>query len=95
MPGKRLPMRKIRDVLRLRAGGLSKRQIADGHPRGLRPRPQAPLSPRTGLALTQPRILLTIFGECPDYFPLRGTAMANGGANGFTEALLRRRYWWH
>jgi transposase len=28
MPGKRLPMRKIRDVLRLRAGGLSKRQIA-------------------------------------------------------------------
>lgn len=28
MPGKRLPMRKVRDVLRLRAGGLSKRQIA-------------------------------------------------------------------
>jgi len=28
MPGKRLPMRKIRDVLRLRADGLSKRQIA-------------------------------------------------------------------
>jgi transposase len=28
MPGARLPMRKIRDVLRLRAGGMSKRQIA-------------------------------------------------------------------
>jgi transposase len=28
MPGRRLPMRKIRDVLRLRAGGLSKRKIA-------------------------------------------------------------------
>ena len=28
MPGQRLPMRKIRDVLRLRAGGMSKRQIA-------------------------------------------------------------------
>jgi len=28
MPRKRLPMRKIRDVLRLRADGLSKRQIA-------------------------------------------------------------------
>ena len=28
MPGKRLPMRKIRDVLRLCADGLSKRQIA-------------------------------------------------------------------
>ena len=28
MPGPRLPMRKIRDVLRLRAGGMSKRQIA-------------------------------------------------------------------
>jgi transposase len=28
MPGERLPMRKIRDVLRLRAAGLSKRQIA-------------------------------------------------------------------
>jgi transposase len=28
MPGARLPMRKIRDLLRLRAGGLSKRQIA-------------------------------------------------------------------
>ncbi len=28
MPGERLPMRKIRDVLRLRAVGLSKRQIA-------------------------------------------------------------------
>jgi len=46
MPGQRLPMRKLRDVLRLRAGGMSKRQIAaslsiwrnggigltDGHP---------------------------------------------------------------
>jgi len=29
MPGARLPMRKIRDVLRLQADGLSKRQIAD------------------------------------------------------------------
>jgi len=28
MPGERLPMRKIRDVLRLHAGGLSKRRIA-------------------------------------------------------------------
>jgi transposase len=28
MPGERLPMRKIRDVLRLRAGGMSKRMIA-------------------------------------------------------------------
>lgn len=28
MPGPRLPMRKVRDVLRLSAGGLSKRQIA-------------------------------------------------------------------
>jgi transposase len=28
MPGLRLPMRKIRDVLRLRAGGMSKRKIA-------------------------------------------------------------------
>jgi hypothetical protein len=28
MPGQRLPMRKIRDVLRLRADGMSKRQIA-------------------------------------------------------------------
>jgi transposase len=28
MPGQRLPMRKIRDVLRLRASGMSKRQIA-------------------------------------------------------------------
>src|ERR1017187_3657241 len=28
MPGQRLPMRKIRDVLRLRAGGMSKREIA-------------------------------------------------------------------
>ena len=28
MPGARLPMRKIRDVLRLQADGLSKRQIA-------------------------------------------------------------------
>ena len=28
MPGERLPMRKIRDVLRLRAVGLSKRRIA-------------------------------------------------------------------
>jgi hypothetical protein len=28
MPGARLPMRKIGDVLRLRAGGMSKRQIA-------------------------------------------------------------------
>jgi hypothetical protein len=28
MPGQRLPIRKIRDVLRLRAGGVSKRQIA-------------------------------------------------------------------
>jgi len=28
MPGPRLPMRKIRDVLRLSAGGMSKRQIA-------------------------------------------------------------------
>src|SRR6478672_8015533 len=28
MPGQRLPMRKIRDVLRLRAGGTSKRKIA-------------------------------------------------------------------
>ena len=29
MPQERLPMRKIRDVLRLKAGGLSKRKIAD------------------------------------------------------------------
>src|SRR6202140_6009169 len=28
MPGPRLPMRKIRDVLRLSAGGMSKRKIA-------------------------------------------------------------------
>src|SRR6266550_6637102 len=28
MPGQRLPMRKIRDALRLRAGGMSKRKIA-------------------------------------------------------------------
>src|SRR5215468_6612821 len=28
MPGQRLPMRKIRDVMRLRADGLSKREIA-------------------------------------------------------------------
>jgi transposase len=28
MPGQRLPMRKIRDVLRLRASGMSKRKIA-------------------------------------------------------------------
>jgi hypothetical protein len=28
MPGARLPMRKIRDVLRLGAGGMSKREIA-------------------------------------------------------------------
>ena len=28
MPGQRLPMRKIRDVLRLSANGMSKRQIA-------------------------------------------------------------------
>lgn len=28
MPGKRLPVRKIRDVLRLSAGGMSNRQIA-------------------------------------------------------------------
>ena len=28
MPGPRLPMRKIRDVLRLSAAGMSKRQIA-------------------------------------------------------------------
>jgi hypothetical protein len=28
MPGQRLPVRKIRDVLRLRAGGMSKRKIA-------------------------------------------------------------------
>lgn len=28
MPGQRLPMRKLRDVLRLRAGGMSKRKIA-------------------------------------------------------------------
>ena len=30
MPRERLPMRKIRDVLRLHAGGLSKRRIAAG-----------------------------------------------------------------
>ena len=30
MPGPRLPMRKIRDVLRLSAAGMSKRQIAAG-----------------------------------------------------------------
>ena len=29
MPRERLPMRKISDVLRLHAGGLSKRRIAD------------------------------------------------------------------
>jgi len=28
MPGERLPMRKVRDVLRLSAGGMSKRKIA-------------------------------------------------------------------
>jgi len=28
MPKQRLPMRKVRDVLRLRAGGMSKRKIA-------------------------------------------------------------------
>jgi transposase len=28
MPGPRLPMRRIRDVLRLSAAGMSKRQIA-------------------------------------------------------------------
>jgi hypothetical protein len=28
MPGRRLPMRKIRDVLRLRAGGMARRKIA-------------------------------------------------------------------
>ena len=28
MPGQRLPMRKIRDVLRLNAAGMSKRKIA-------------------------------------------------------------------
>ena len=28
MPGARLPMRKIRDVLRLTAGGMSSRQVA-------------------------------------------------------------------
>ena len=28
MPQERLPMRKIRDVLRLRATGMSKRQVA-------------------------------------------------------------------
>ena len=28
MPGQRLPMRKIRDVLRLSAAGMSKRKIA-------------------------------------------------------------------
>jgi hypothetical protein len=28
MPGQRLPMRKIRDVLRLHAGGMSKRKVA-------------------------------------------------------------------
>ena len=28
MPGQRLPMRKIRDILRLRADGLSKRKVA-------------------------------------------------------------------
>ena len=28
MPGQRLPMRKIRDVLRLNADGMSKRKIA-------------------------------------------------------------------
>ena len=28
MPGPRLPMRKIRDVLRLSAAGMSKREIA-------------------------------------------------------------------
>ena len=28
MPGQRLPMRKIRDVLRLSADGMSKRKIA-------------------------------------------------------------------
>jgi hypothetical protein len=28
MPQERLPMRKIRDVLRLKAGGASKRKIA-------------------------------------------------------------------
>jgi hypothetical protein len=28
MPGQRLPMRRIRDVLRLSASGMSKRQIA-------------------------------------------------------------------
>ena len=28
MPGQRLPMRKIRDVLRLKAAGMSKRKIA-------------------------------------------------------------------
>ena len=28
MPGERLPMRKVRDVLRLNAGGMSNRKIA-------------------------------------------------------------------
>ena len=28
MPGERLPMRKVRDVLRLSAGGMSNRKIA-------------------------------------------------------------------
>jgi hypothetical protein len=28
MPGQRLPVRKIRDVLRLHAGGMSKRKVA-------------------------------------------------------------------
>jgi hypothetical protein len=28
MPGQRLPMRKIRDLLRLHAGGMSKRKVA-------------------------------------------------------------------
>ena len=32
MPGQRLPMRKIRDVLRLSADGMSKRKIAASPP---------------------------------------------------------------
>ena len=41
MPGARLPMRKIRDVLRLSAAGMSKREIAASLSIGARRRANA------------------------------------------------------
>ena len=86
MPEPRLPMRKIRDVLRLSAAGLSKRKIAaslgierDGR-RGV-PAPGAACRPRSGrcrkVSTTQTLELPPLSGACG-----RGEGLAGRGRTG-------------